>query len=135
MIRKANAEKCFEIDRELAKKYVSSLQQVVTPCIDDHHVPREDCETTGEFSAVCAQTVLKCLYLLWSADVVKLHPIKTKNYRQFCHVESQIEDCKLGYSKTLHLQVTCGIENHRHEVYCAYLDHTGLFTIFWLCKK
>ena len=40
-------------------KDVSSLQQVVTPCVDDHPIP----PIKGELSDVCAHIVLRCLYL------------------------------------------------------------------------
>ena len=55
-----HAEKCIEIYYASAKN-VSSLQQVATPCIDDHLTPPEHNETTGELSAVGAQIVLTCL--------------------------------------------------------------------------
>ena len=48
-----HAEKCVERYCALARKDVSSLQQVATPCIDDHLVPPEDHETTRELSALC----------------------------------------------------------------------------------
>ena len=50
-----HAEKSVERYCELAKKDVSSLQQVATPCIDDHQISPEDYATTGALSAVCAQ--------------------------------------------------------------------------------
>ena len=61
---------------DTAQKDVSTLQQVATPCTDDHQIPLEDNETTRELSAGCAQVVLRCLYLerrgrpdlLWSVD-------------------------------------------------------------------
>ena len=37
-----HAEKSVERYWELAKKDVSSLQQVATQCIDDHQIPPED---------------------------------------------------------------------------------------------
>ena len=37
------------------------FQQVATACTDSHQILLEDYETTGEFSAACAQIVLKCL--------------------------------------------------------------------------
>ena len=64
---------CFARYCESAQKDVSSLQQVATPCIDDHQIPPGDYETTGEFTAVCAQIVMKCLYLadfLWSVNTL-----------------------------------------------------------------
>ena len=57
------AEECVERFCELANKTTSSLQLVATPCTDDHFVPPEDFESTGELSDVCAQMVLICLYL------------------------------------------------------------------------
>ena len=60
---KGHAEKCFERYCALATTSVSSLQQVATPCIDNHSIPPEEYETTGELPAVCAQRVLTCLYL------------------------------------------------------------------------
>ena len=95
---------------------------MATPCIDDQLIPREEYETTGVLSAVCAQTGLKCLYvarigrpdLLWSVNtlarsVTKWNKacgkrllrlitciIQTKDCRQFCRVEDKMEDCKLG---------------------------------------
>ena len=50
-----HAEESVERYCELAKKDVSSLQQVATACIDDHQIPPEDYATTGALSAVCAQ--------------------------------------------------------------------------------
>ena len=41
-----HAEKYVEIYCKLAKKDVSSLQQVATPCTDDHQIPPEEYETT-----------------------------------------------------------------------------------------
>ena len=55
------AEKCVENYCEWAQKDVFTLQQVATPCIDDHQIPPGDDKMNGEFSAVCAQMVLKCL--------------------------------------------------------------------------
>ena len=52
-----HAEKRVERYCEFGKQHVFSLQQVATPCIDDHLIPPEDNETTGELSAVCAQIV------------------------------------------------------------------------------
>ena len=98
----------------ITKEKVSSLQQVATPCIDDHLIPPEEYETNGKLSAVCAQMVLKCLCLylarmgrlnlLWSVNTLArsvttwnmasdqrlLRLIncidQTKDYTQFCAV-------------------------------------------------
>ena len=58
-----HADKCVDKYCESAQKDVSTLQLVATPCIDDHQTPPGDCEKTAEPSAVCAQIVLKFLYL------------------------------------------------------------------------
>ena len=108
-----HAEMCFERYCESAKNNVSSLQQVATPCIDSHLVPPEDCETTGKLSAVCAQIVLKCLFLtgtgrpdlvtVWNnaCDKRLLRLFKyinrTKHYRRFCHVVKRIADVRRVY--------------------------------------
>ena len=88
----------------------ASLSRV--PCLDDHQFKQEELESVGDLSEVCAQIVLKCLYLariggpeiLWS--VKKLARSVTKwtqaydrrlarlisyihyksDYRQYCHI-------------------------------------------------
>ena len=54
---------------------------------------------------------------------------QTKVYRQFSRVGSRLKIAILVYSRTLHLQVTCEIQNQCQKVYCAYLDHTRLFHV------
>ena len=49
----SDAEKCVERFCEEAKN-VSSPQQMATPCMDDHLIPAEDCETTGDFCSMCS---------------------------------------------------------------------------------
>ena len=61
LIWNAMPKKCVENYCEWAQKDVFTLQQVATPCIDDHQIPPGDDKMNGEFSAVCAQMVLKCL--------------------------------------------------------------------------
>ena len=54
----------------------SFLQQVATPCIDDHQRPLEDNDTAGEVSAIFAQIVLKCLYLagiVWTSRFIVVY--------------------------------------------------------------
>ena len=58
-----HAEKCFERCCELAKKTVSSLLQVATPCMDDNLQPLGNYETSAELCALCAQIVPKCCFL------------------------------------------------------------------------
>ena len=58
-----DVENAWRAYSELARKNVSSLQRVATQCSDDHQLSPEDCETKGELSDICAQIVMKCLYL------------------------------------------------------------------------
>ena len=48
---------------ELANRTTQQLYKVCTPCIDDHHFKEEETKSVGEWSQVCSQNVLKCLYL------------------------------------------------------------------------
>ena len=57
-----HAKKCVERYCELANKTTQQLYKVSTPCIDDHHF-KEEMKPAGEWSQVCSQIVLKCLYL------------------------------------------------------------------------
>ena len=57
------AKKCVERYCELANKTTQQLYKVSTPRIDDHHFEEEEMKSFGEFSQVCSQIVVKCLYL------------------------------------------------------------------------
>ena len=71
-----HAKKCEERFCELVNKTSQQLHNVATPCIDDHQFKEEDLGSVGEWSKVCSQIVLKCLYLasigrpdiLWSVN-------------------------------------------------------------------
>ena len=58
-----HAKKCVERYCELANKTTQQFLKVATPCIDDHQFKEEEIGSVGELSKVCAQIVLKCLYL------------------------------------------------------------------------
>ena len=58
-----HAKKCVERYSELANKTTQQLNKVATPCMDDHQCKEEEHESVGEWSTVCSQFVLKCLYL------------------------------------------------------------------------
>ena len=70
-----HAKKCVEWYCELANK-TTQLDEVSTPCIDDHHFTEEELKSVGELANACSQIVLKCLYLakfgrldiLWSVN-------------------------------------------------------------------
>ena len=55
--------KGVETHRGLANLKTEQLYKVSCPCLDDHHVEKEDLGSVGELSEVCAQIVLKCLYV------------------------------------------------------------------------
>ena len=59
----SHAKKCVERFGELANKATQQLYTVATPCMDDHQSREEENVSVGEFSTVCSQIVLKCLYL------------------------------------------------------------------------
>ena len=59
----SHAKKCVERYCELANRTTQPLYKVSTPCLDDHHFKDEQLNSEGEFSQVCPQIVLKCLYL------------------------------------------------------------------------
>ena len=61
---------------KLANKTIEQLHKVSTPCLDDTEYKKEELDTVGEWTKVCSQIVLKCLYLarmgrldfLWSVN-------------------------------------------------------------------
>ena len=57
------AKKYVERYCELANTTTQQLHKVATPRIDDHQFKEEEIGSVGEWSKVCAQIVLKCLYL------------------------------------------------------------------------
>ena len=44
-----HAQKCVERFCELANKKTEQLKKVSSPCLDDHHVKKEELESVGEF--------------------------------------------------------------------------------------
>ena len=73
-----HALQCVERYCELAETTPNKLRVAETPCIDDHQLKAEDSEIKGVLADVCAQIVLKCLYLarigrpdlLWTVNVL-----------------------------------------------------------------
>ena len=108
-----HAKKCVKRYCELANKSEQKLHKVATPCIDDHQIREEETGSVGELAKVCAQIVLKCLYLarigrpdiLWSVNKLArsitkwtkasdgllsrlISYIHTNEFKQYCHVEN-----------------------------------------------
>ena len=156
-----HAETCVERYCESAQKDVSILQQPATPCIDDHLIPPEDCETTRELSTVCAQIVLVCVYLarpvrpdfLWSVNTLARSVTKwskacdkrlliftnyinqTKNCRQSSHVGDQIEDRKLCcFQDASFAGDLRDSKSTSGGLLCVFGAHTFV-PISWMCKK
>ena len=44
-------------------KKTEQLHKISTPCLNDHNFKKDGLETVGEFTKVCSQIELKCLYL------------------------------------------------------------------------
>ena len=65
-----DAKKCVERYCELANKTTQQHNKVSTPCIDDHHIKKEEMKSVGELSQVCFQIVLKycCLARIGRPD-------------------------------------------------------------------
>ena len=57
------SKRCVERFCELANKSIQQLHKVATPSIDDHQFKEEEIGSVGKLSKVCAQIVLKCLYV------------------------------------------------------------------------
>ena len=97
---------------EFANTSTHQWYKVATSCIDDHQFKEEEIGSVGKFSKVCAQIVLKCMYLarigrrdiLWSVNKlaraitkwtracdkrltgVISHIHHTSEFKQYCHV-------------------------------------------------
>ena len=121
-----HAKKCVERYCELANRMTQQLYKVSTPCIDDHHFKEEELKSVGEFSKVCSQIVLKCLYLarigrpdvLWSVNKLARSIAKwtkacdkrlcrlisyihhTCEYKQYCHVGNTAKNADWDCFKT-----------------------------------
>ena len=115
-----HAKKCVERYCELANRTTRQLYKIATPCIDDHQL-EEETGSVGEFSKVCSQIVLKCLYLarigrpdiLWSVNKLARAVTKwtrachkrlarlisyihhTSEFKQCCHVGNTAQQCRL----------------------------------------
>ena len=48
---------------EVANKETELQDKVSSTCLDDHHSKKEELEPVGEWSKVCSQIFLKCVYL------------------------------------------------------------------------
>ena len=154
-------KKCVERYCELANKKTEQLYKVSTPCLDDHHLKKEELESIRELSKVCSQIVLNGLYLarigrpdiLWSLN--KLARVVTKwtracdrrlarlisckhhtnDYRQYCHVGNTAQHCRLGLFQDS--DFARDLEDSKSTsggTLCVFESHTFV-PISWMCKK
>ena len=156
-----HAKKCRERYCELANKTTQQLYKVSTPCIDDHHFKEEELKSVGEWSKVCSQVVLKCLYLarigrpdiLWSVN--KLARSITKwpkacdkrlnrlisyihhrcEYKQYCYVGNTAKQCRLGlFQDSDFARDLDDSKSTPGGTLCIFGSHTFV-PISWMCKK
>ena len=121
--RSCRKKKCWEILRVGKERCIFSPTSCNTPCMYDHLISLEDYERTGRLIAVCAQIVLKCMWLassgrpdlLWSVNTLKRsvttwnkvcgkklprsirYSSQTKKQRQFCHVKIKLQIANLFF--------------------------------------
>ena len=156
-----HAKKCVDRYCELANKTTQQLYKVSTPCIDDHHFQEEEMKSVGEFSHVCSQIVLKCLYsarigrpdILWSVNKLarsitkwtkacdkRLNQLISYNhhtceYKQYCHVGFTAKQCRLGLFQDS--DFAGDLEDSTSTsggTLCIFGSHTFV-PISWMCKK
>ena len=150
--------------RDIANLQTLSTQQshkVATPCIDDHQSKEEEMGSVGELLMLCAQNVLKCMYLarigsldiLWSVNKLARSIRKwtracdtllarlnscihhTCEYKQYCYVGNTAKQCRLGLSQDS--DFAGDLEDSKSTtdgILCIFGSHTFV-PISWMCKK
>ena len=154
-------KKCVERYCGLANKTTQQVYKVATPCIDDHQFKEEEMGSVGEFTKVCSQIVLKCLYLnrigrpdiLWSVNKLARAVTKcttacgkrfarliayihhTCEYRQYCYVGNTAQQCRLGLFQDS--DFAGDLEDSKSTsggILCIFGSHTFV-PKSWMCKK
>ena len=131
--------------------------------MDDHQIKKQELESVGELSKVCADVVLKCFYLartgrpdiLWSVNKFARSVTKwtrardrrlarlisyihhTSDYLQYCHVGNTAQHSTVdwGYLKTRTLLEILKIRNQHLEEFCENLGSRTYVPISSMCKK
>ena len=146
-----HAQKCGERYCELANQKTEQLYKFPTPCLDDHHLRKEELEKVGDCSKVCSPIVLKCLHLarmgepdiLWSVSELARAVTKrtrardercarltsythnTSDQRQHWYVGIQRSIAEWDYSKTQTLLGTLKVRN-KPRVNSMYIWKTNI---------
>ena len=157
-----HARKCVERYCELAIKKMEQLYKVSSPCLDDHHVKKEELESVGELSEVCSQIVLTCLYLtrigtpdiLWSVSklargsitkwtqaydrrLARLisHIHNTNDYCQYCHEDNTAQHGRLGSFQDTDFRLWPRKLKINLGMDFVYIWKSNICSISWMCKK
>ena len=145
----------------LRKKQLSNYTKVATPCMDGHQFREEEIGSVGEFSTVCSQIALKCLYLacigrpdiLWSVNklaraVTKWTKACDKRLaRLISYIITQVNLVNIGmwatqhnnaewnYFKILILQETWKTQSQHQVDFCVFFRSQTFVPTKWMCKK
>ena len=137
------------------------VYKVATPCIDDHQFKEEETKSVGELSKVCAQIVLKCMYLarIGRPDILrsvnKLARAFTKwtracdkrfarlisyihltcEFKQYCHLGNTSKPCRLGlFQDSDFAGDQQDSKSTSGGLLCLFGSQTSV-PISWMCKK
>ena len=146
---------------ELSNKKTQQMCGVATPRTNDHQLKEEKMGSVGELSKVCAQIILKCLYLarigrsdiLWSVNKFSRAITKwtracekrsarlisyihhTCEFRQYCKVGNTAQQSRSGLFQDSNF---AGDLEHSKStsggILCIFGSHTFV-PISWMCKK
>ena len=156
-----HAKKCVERYCELANKTTQQLHKVATPCVNDHQFKEEERSAVGELSNVCAQIVLKCLYLarigrldtMWSVNTLAraitewtracdtrlarlISSLRhTSEFKHYCHVGNTAQQCRLGlFQDSEFVGDPEESKSTSGGLLCIFGSHTFV-PRSWMCKK
>ena len=128
-----HARKCVERYCELANKKVEQLCKVSSPCLDDNYSRRR-----REFSKICSQIDLKCLYLArigrpdisWSVN--KIAGAVTK-WTQAC--DRRLARLISYINHPNDYRQCCHVAKSTSESVLCIFGSRALVPISWICKK
>ena len=122
---KVHAEQRVERHRPLAKKSVSQLRQVETPCIDDLHLKKNVIEAVGGWALVCAQHF-----------VDSEHPRKSSHkVEQSLRPEIEVDNCKLGLFQDASFAADLQDSSSASSGVLYIIGERTFVPMSWMCKK